>query len=160
MRGRKEGRARQKETEEKSPGKCSRWALQMGADAAVGMQRGPEVLLCPLPPGLQRHRPQHPRRQLAGATTGTPSSGDRGCPLLPLTWGFITACPPGYMGTWAAGWAGLSSAWSLAAGILQAGLVGAQPGGAEGMLVELAADGLRRRAEVLGTAQFSNKETF
>lgn len=63
---------------------------------------------------------------------------------------------------WMGNWVGLSSAWSLATGaaFMKAGLVGARPGWAERMLAELAAEELLRRAEVLGTALFSNKQTF
>lgn len=45
-------------------------------------------------------------------------------------------------------------------GSLQAGLVGARRGWAEGMLVAAAAEELWRWAGVLGTARFSNKETI
>lgn len=61
---RKKGRVWQKETEEISPGKCSSWAPQMGAEVAMGNSKAQRFYFCPLPPGDQRHWPQDLRRLL------------------------------------------------------------------------------------------------
>ncbi|XP_066110494.1 leucine-rich repeat-containing protein 23-like [Saccopteryx bilineata] len=96
------------------------------------------------PLGSRTLAPRPEKTPLARTTSCTTSSGDRGCLLLPQTWGFITACRPGSvwaLGHLGRGWVGRGSAWNLAAVILKAGLVGAKPGWAKGMVIRVGCKG-------------------